>query len=42
MFYWVREVLKYDLFVVLRYALKGKDFLNERQKWIDDIHREHS
>lgn len=30
---WFSEILKYDLNIVLRFWINGKDFMYEREKW---------
>lgn len=30
---WLTEIYKYDIFVVIKFWLQGKDFLEEREKW---------
>ena len=30
-----REYLKYDVCVIIRFWWEGKDFLEEREKWVD-------
>ncbi len=33
---WIKEALQYDPCVVLRFWWNGKDFLKEREKWVQE------
>jgi len=38
--WWFLEVYKYDWYIVMSYLVRGKDFLEERQKWLDKFNVE--
>lgn len=33
---WFVEIMKYDLNVVFKFWLEGKDFIDERNKWVEE------